>query len=116
VCSSCFEKGVAGFPNYWEYDAFELTLQRLLASGQLRPDGLMAQPLRFPYEARYTCQSCHEVWAWSVPDNAWRGYFLPAAEVGFYLEKLQRRRSIWRFGCLAFLLAVAALFFWNNFG
>ena len=115
MCSNCFEQGIAGFPNYWEYDAFELELQRLLVSGQLRPVELTGQPLPFPYETRYACQSCHEVWAWSAPDNAWRGFFLPAAEASFYLEQLQRKRGIKQFGCLAILLSVLALFLWNNF-
>ena len=42
----------------------------------------------------YQCKSCHNVWAYSYPDNAWRGFFLPEKLAIEYEKKLKREDRI----------------------
>jgi hypothetical protein len=115
MCGECFLHGFASFPTYWEFDCFAADLLDKTAHRKMllvTPRG-GAATVRHP-EAVYQCQSCGEMWALSSPDNAWRGYFLPASETTAHLAALGRKQGLKHFGCLLFLLLLLAIFLWNN--
>ena len=61
----------------------------------------------------YQCSSCNEKWIMSIPDNAWRGYFLINSNALKYHDELmkdERKRSI---GCWAIIAIVLALILWS---
>lgn len=117
MCPNCFPSSIAGFPSYWEFEAFEAELQQKLMQQQLIPLSLalIQKPAAMAPEQVYQCSSCGEAWALSSPDNAWRGYFLPLAEVAAHQSQswqCNRERPI---GCLALVLTLAGFIIWRLF-
>jgi hypothetical protein len=84
MCENCFLRGYHRFESYWVFDAFDSELKQKLSRGQL-----LAQP-----QGRFTCLNCETVWVISEPDNAWRGYFLPEAEVQAHLRRSQHSSKL----------------------
>lgn len=39
---------------------------------------------------KYVCKHCGQEWAYSYPENAWRGFFLPEAKAIEYQKKLKK--------------------------
>jgi hypothetical protein len=117
MCPNCFSAGVASFPSYWEFEAFETKLQHKLMRQQLIPLSLALtqEPAAMAPEQLYQCSSCGEAWAISSPDNAWRGYFLPLAEATALQCHQQQRNRKRPIGCLALVLALAGFIIWRLF-
>ena len=115
MCPDCFASGVAGFPSYWEFEAFEAELQRQLQRQQLLPiaGGVAQELIAMAPEQLYQCTACGETWALSGPDNAWRGYFLPLAEAVAYQNQQRQRDRTRPIGCLTLLLVLAGLIIWR---
>ena len=94
MCHDCFLDELYQFESASAYEAFETQLRQKLASSLLQAE--QNAPIDFttsPYrpEAYYRCASCHESWALSSPDNAWRGYFLPLDAAIAYSHTLRRK-------------------------
>jgi hypothetical protein len=117
MCPNCFPAGFPGFPSYWEYDSFASLLQQKLEQQHLQPvpaDSVDSYSLTH-LEQLYHCATCDETWAFSSPDNAWRGYFLPLATADQYCREL-RCPSLLKPGCgLPMLLGIAAYLLWQAF-
>lgn len=113
MCRNCFISGFAGFPSYWEFEAFEAELQQKLAQ-QLLPLPTPAPMLAaMACGQLYQCPVCGETWELSSPDNAWRGYFLPVLQAAAYRHRLQRNDRSRRLGCVGLLLALAGIILWR---
>ena len=117
MCPNCFSSGIANFPSYWEFEAFEAALQQKLVREQLLP-----LPSALPrvltanlLEQQYQCPACNEIWVISTPDNAWRGYFLPLRDAVARGQQLQRSDRNRQVGCLTLLLTVAVFAIWQLF-
>ena len=117
MCPNCFSTGVTGFPSYWEFEAFEMELQRKRQRQQLLPvpNAPVLSLTKTTPEQLYQCPACGETWALSSPDNAWRGYFLPLAEAVTYGQQLRRTDRNRRVGCLALVLGLAGFTIWRLF-
>jgi len=117
MCPNCFSSGFASFPSYWEFEAFEAELQQKLAQQHLQPvpADSIGSPSLTHLEQLYHCPACDETWAFSSPDNAWRGYFLPLAAADQYCREL-RHPSLLKSGCgVPLLLGIAAYLLWQAF-
>lgn len=77
MCENCFEKEIHEFETYEHFDTFDLELTNKLGSSKmiLIKDIFNERSLNNGYSI-YKCQSCLKEWYLSIPDNAWRGYFL----------------------------------------
>lgn len=108
-----------GFASYWEFEAFEAALTQQLSSGQAVAVSaaamLAAAP---PYQARayYRLPGSAQVWALSLPANAWWGYFLPLEEAQTYQRELLQRDQRRRWGYLLVLAIGVAVFLWVRVG
>jgi hypothetical protein len=115
MCPSCFSSGFAGFPSYWEFEAFEAELQQKLEHQQLLP--LPHTPIQqltiMAPEQIYQCLNCGENWALSSPDNAWRGYFLPLAVARAHIRKSAVKDRIKRVSGAAIAIGVGAFTLWQ---
>jgi hypothetical protein len=111
MCEACFLKGIYQFAS-WQ--AFALFDQQLLASDLLQQrrssEGAAQAPLSaYKPQHYYRCPKCEQVWALSVPDNAWRGYFLPERDAWRYVNRLQRQDQVRRIGAGVLLVLLLVL-------
>jgi hypothetical protein len=115
MCEACFLKGIYQFASWPAFDLFD---QQLLASDllqQSRPRDEAAQASLSAYEPQhyYQCPKCEQVWALSVPDNAWRGYFLPERDALRYVKRLHRQDKVRRIGGGGVLLVLLLVLIWK---
>ena len=113
MCPNCYSSGLTGFSSHQEFGAFEAALHQKLAWQQLHRVVVPPATAADFYEpdAYYRCAACTETWALSPPDNAWRGYFLPAAQANTLRQRVRRHDTLKGIVGLAGLLALAALFY-----
>lgn len=58
----------------------------------------------------YTCNSCGKIWAYSYPENAWRGYFLPLDIAVEHLKEIERKDRVRRIvGLVLLVLGIVAI-------
>jgi hypothetical protein len=115
MCEDCFQELIYKFPTYQDFDGFENVVQTKCNEGKLiildkcQNDYLAA----FDSNVYYECSTCKEIWVLSIPDNAWRGYFLPEAKAIEYKREIKRfdkKRSI---GCFLILTIIIIAVIWN---
>lgn len=115
MCEDCFQELIYKFSTQQNFENFENALQTKCTVGKLlildkhKTDYLSA----FDSNLYYECKTCKEVWVLNIPDNAWRGYFLPldkAIEYKKEINKLDKKRSI---GCLIALTVIVVVVIWN---
>ncbi len=101
MCSQCFDKEYASFPNYWGFEQFDVLLtQKLQAPKGLRYVGVKQIEKTFS-TSTYKCETCGTTWQLSEPDNAWRSFFLTEANAAARLNKTVRNDKLRSLGCLA---------------
>ena len=119
MCRDCFQRTYYQFDSAQDFEFFETQLQEKLAHQQVLvvPKDTSSQPQdslnHYVPEMLYKCQSCMEIWGISIPDNAWRGYFLPQLLATNYVKKLESNDRTRGLGCVTFLLALATWFIWK---
>ncbi|TXE17304.1 hypothetical protein ES692_09985 [Psychroserpens burtonensis] len=103
MCSSCFDIEYEKFIAYKDFDVFEIELNKRIESGDLilhksdiENDG--------PFECLYRCITCNTVWRLSIPENAWRGYFLSEKNAVHFKKALKKEEKKGSVGCIIFLL------------
>ncbi|WP_126340423.1 hypothetical protein [Kaistella jeonii] len=67
------------------------------------------------YRLYFKCNTCNENYVLSIPDNAWRGYFLTEQNAIFYHKNLRMSDTDKRNGCLIFILLLCSLFLYALF-
>lgn len=105
MCSYCFNKEYKGFPSHDDFERFEKDLDLKLRENKVEiyvPTGEGV----IDYELNYICKICNEKFVMSVPDNAWRGYFLKEENALKYLDDLKQSDRKTRNGCLVMLLVI----------
>lgn len=93
MCEDCFTKKFKGFTFQSDYDNFKETLDRkcFLNKVEILEDINALQDFRIYYK----CKTCNEKYILSIPDYAWRGYFLTyqnAINYHNFLSKSDRRK------------------------
>lgn len=117
MCNDCFDKQYYGFSSYTEYEEFEAILDfkarshkiQIIESEDEGVKGLMY------YRLYFKCNTCSEKYALSIPDHAWRGYFLTEQNAFDYRKKLRISDKDKRNGCLIFILLLCSLFLYALF-
>ena len=117
MCSDCFDKQYYGFPSYTEYEEFEAILDlktrshkiEMLESENEDAKGLM------DYRLYFNCNTCSEKYVLSIPDHAWRGYFLTEQNAFDYRKKVRMSDKDKRNGCLIFILLICTYFLYSLF-
>jgi hypothetical protein len=111
MCEDCFDKEYYGFPSQVEFEKFEEILDQQCNSGKVQilesqneeESGLM------DFRMYYKCNTCDEKYAMSIPDNAWRGYFLTEQKAIEYHNKLKESDKKKKYGCLIILILIIAI-------
>jgi len=95
MCEKCFEKEYKKFPSYTDFENFEKVLDKKCKNNILKID-IQSNEL-IDFRMYYQCTFCKEKWVMSIPENAWRGYFLTeknALKYHLQLEKEKKERFI----------------------
>ena len=108
MCKDCFDKQYYGFPSQTEFEYFEDILDlkcksekiNILESKNEIEFGLI------DYRMYYQCNTCKEKFVMSIPDNAWRGYFLTEKKAIEYNEKIKISDKKKRNGCLVIIFLI----------
>lgn len=91
MCEKCFTKDIDQFLSQSEFEVFikqlsqkdiELVKEREgnLGKSKFTIFGIgFGGSIDYGYKV-YKCKYCGQLWKLSVPDNAWRGYFVEAKE------------------------------------
>jgi len=102
-CNNSDFRHIYKFEDETTWKAFDLDFTKrhinqltLINSNQINPSSISAYVL-------YKCNSCGDLWAYSYPENAWRGFFLPEKLAIEYEKKLKRGDRIKGFAGLIIL-------------
>jgi hypothetical protein len=108
MCNNCFDKGYKNFETLKEFEDFDILLTKKLSKGQLKyikDDGVYP---KFGYSI-YQCSECGINWWLSIPDIAWRGFFLEEKNAIKLLDELGLEKSSRKIGCLLLFLIIACV-------
>ncbi|MDO8316756.1 MAG: hypothetical protein Q7T12_04455 [Flavobacterium sp.] len=108
MCNECFDKQYYGFPSQSEFEKFEGILDIKCKTGEIKildsksevESGLL------DFRMYYQCITCKEKFVMSIPDNAWRGYFLTEQNAIEYHEKIKTSDKKKKNGCLIILFLI----------
>lgn len=82
MCEDCFTKEISKFDSQADFEKFENILQKKCHEGKVEIIDIGNEQALEAFDSRlyYHCTSCSKNWIMSIPDNAWRGYFLTEAK------------------------------------
>ncbi|PHS10013.1 MAG: hypothetical protein COA88_03000 [Kordia sp.] len=106
MCPNCFENDINKFESYTDFEEFEKLLDSKVNKGEV--EFLDEEK---DWDGNYICKTCYELWTLSVPDNAWRGYFLPREKAISYESRINREESISGYGCITIVVLLAIIFY-----
>lgn len=103
MCEKCFDKEIFKFERESDFIAFEKSLDQ-------KAKFLLLINLKHEYlndfHYTYTCENCNQNWWLSIPDNAWRGYFLTEKNAQIHIKDLRYSDKKKKNGCLIILLII----------
>ncbi|NHM01571.1 hypothetical protein [Flavobacterium difficile] len=108
MCRDCFDKQYYGFASLTEFEKFEEVLDlkcksekiKILESKNEFESGLI------DFRMYYKCNTCKEKFVVSIPDNAWRGYFLTEPNAIEYHEKIKTSDKKKKNGCVIIIILI----------
>ena len=102
MCPSCFEKDIDKFKTQLDFEEFETIIDSKVNDELIK----ILEDKKF-WTNNYVCNTCNEHWILSVPDNAWRGYFLPKEKAISYESRIDKSRS--GLGCLIVMAVIVVI-------
>ena len=90
MCDKCNFRQIYKFESETAWQYFDLSFTKtyinelfLIKENHLNSNSISAYDI-------YKCKNCNNLWAYSYPENAWRGFFLPEKLAIEYEKKLTR--------------------------
>ncbi len=79
MCTECLDLSTDEFANQRDFEEFESKIWQKCDQDKLAIVDSYQSDFNLIFESQfcYRCNNCEEVWLLSVPENAWRGFFLP---------------------------------------
>ena len=106
MCKKCFENNIYRFENQSQFNEFEENFN-------LKDKFITIVNSTHTYlndsHYVYNCENCKTVWWLSIPENAWRGYFLKEKEAKNHIEKMRKSDEKKKYGCF-FIIFITILF------
>lgn len=118
MCEDCFKDLIYKFQTQQDFERFEIELQKKCSDEKLKIiDRHHSDPLSaFDSYLYYQCRTCKEMWLLSIPDNAWRGFFLPEEKALEHVKNLKKQDKKKEIGCLIFLVTIVIIIILNWIG
>lgn len=83
MCQYCTRYQVRSFPTEADFNAFLTILDAKCNDGTFIRFLASDNTEDISYESIYQCSYCNDEWVLSIPDDSWRGYFLPENQTYF---------------------------------
>ena len=100
MCVKCFDKEIFRFESESNFREFEKKLEEKSKFLELISS---KHNYLNDFHYVYTCENCKTNWWLSIPENAWRGYFLTENKAKEHIEKLKKSDAKKKNGCLILL-------------
>ena len=94
MCKNCDFKHIYEFESETSWIEFDLDFTKKFITQLTLLNANKLNPASYRSYSLYKCNSCGDLWAYSDPDNAWRGFFLPEILAIKYEKKLKWRDRI----------------------
>jgi hypothetical protein len=100
MCEKCFDNEIFRFESESDFNIFEIKFDEKSSFIELTNSKHNYLNV-FVYT--YTCKSCYKNWWLSIPENAWRGFFLTEKNAKNYIERIRNSDKKKKKGCLIIL-------------
>ncbi|MFC7772977.1 hypothetical protein [Flavobacterium sp. GCM10027622] len=100
MCEKCFENNIYKFRSEIEFKEFEKDFD--LKNKFLKIDNSQQEYLN-DFQYVYNCENCKTIWWLSLPENAWRGYFLKEESAKKHIEEIRKDDKRKKVGCFILL-------------
>ena len=115
MCKDCFEKVYYSFPSQLEFKNFEDILNSKTHSNKIQILEEDYENSFLDYQMYFQCNTCEEIFVLSIPENAWRGYFLTEQNALTYHDKLHSSDKKKKYGCLVMIIILCSLLIYALF-
>ena len=114
MCEDCFLEEIFRFESQLDFEEFERTLQKKCDSEKIKiPDDYSTNSLDIlSSRLYYKCVNCDQVWYKSIPENAWRGYFLTEQKALEHIDNLKKEDKKKALGCIVVLTIILIITIW----
>lgn len=102
MCEDCFKKEILKFDSQEDFDVFQRSIDIKINEKKLRTIR-DENHKNWDFKLIYQCVFCNEEWILSIPDNAWRGYFLTKNNAIKRDKELESERKKGSIGCFIIL-------------
>ena len=111
MCEDCFDKEFYAFPSQTEFEKFEKVLDEKCRTKKIKilKSGLEHETALMDFKIYHKCNTCDEKYEMSIPDNAWRGYFLTEQNALEYHNKIKASDKKKIYGCLLILILIIVI-------
>jgi hypothetical protein len=115
MCEDCFEDKYYKFETQKNFEEFEDKLQNRCFNKKIEVIDRHEENSLSVFDSRlyYKCATCNEKWVMSIPENAWRGYFLPEERAIEYHERLRKSDKNKALGCWVTLAIILVIIIWQ---
>jgi len=115
MCNDCFKDLKYKFETQKEFEDFETIIQNKCIDKKLEIIKREETDYFAPFDSFefYKCNSCGQIWTLSIPENAWRGFFLTETESIRHSRELRKKDRVKGLFGLAIIFIVIATIIWN---
>lgn len=103
MCEKCFDKEIFRFESESDFITLEKSLD--LKAKFLKLINSNHEYLN-DFHYTYSCINCNQNWWFSIPDNAWRGYFLTEKNAKKNIKNLRYSDKRQKIGCLIVIVII----------
>jgi hypothetical protein len=103
MCEKCFDKEIFRFESESDFITLEKSLD--LKAKFLKLINSNHEYLN-DFHYTYSCINCNQNWWFSIPDNAWRGYFLTEKNAKKNIKNLRHSDKRQKIGCLLVIVII----------
>jgi hypothetical protein len=103
MCDDCFRNLIYKFDSQKQFEDFETVVQNKCISNKIT---IIRSEQIDSFASFYKCNSCGQIWTISIPENAWRGFFLTEDKGIDYTKKLKEKDRVRGIGCLVVVIVV----------
>lgn len=115
MCDDCFKDLIYKFDSQKEFEDFETIIQNKCITKRLEIIKREETDFWAPFDSYefYKCNSCGQTWILSIPENAWRGFFLTQDKGIEYTKKIKKQDRVRKIGYLIIFAIVGLVTIWK---
>ena len=115
MCDDCFRNLIYKFDSQEKFDDFQTIVTNKCITKKLEIIKREQTDVLAPFDSYefYKCNSCGEIWTLSVPQDAWRGFFLTQDKGLEYSKKLREKDKSRKIGCFIIIIVLTLVTIWK---